>query len=76
MHVVCYKHRNTFPREDECRRAQYDEYGDHGEHDAKGSVDLRNLLQTASLTRKVQGVCEPLRNIQALCHIIFQVKAR
>ena len=52
--LYVHKHRATSPRDDECRRAQYDEQGDHGEHDTRGSVDLRTSLQS-SLTREGPG---------------------
>ena len=57
--LYVHKHMNTSPRDDNCGRSQYDEHDDHGELDIKGSADLWTSLQTASLTERVQGVCEP-----------------
>ena len=44
MYVVVHKHRDTFPRDDECGRAQYVDKGVHGEHDTRGFADLRTSL--------------------------------
>ena len=35
-----HKPRDTSPRDDECRRAQYDEQGVHRENDTKVSTDV------------------------------------
>ena len=50
-----HEHRDTFPGDDECRCAQYDDEGVHGEHDTRGSTDLRMSLQTTPLTREGPG---------------------
>ena len=57
--LYIYKHKDTSPKQNDCGCAQYDEHGDHGEHDTRDFADLRTSLQTASLTKRVQGVCEP-----------------
>ena len=75
MHIVCHKHRDIFPRDDECEHAQYDDeceraqyddecectqYDDEGVHEAH---DIRGFadLQTSqiSLTRGSRGVQAP-----------------
>ena len=54
--MLCvHKHRDTSLRDDKCGCTQYDDEGDHGEHDTKGSTDLRTSLQTTSLTREGPG---------------------
>ena len=53
--MLCvYKHRNTFNRDDEFGREQYDDESDHGKHDSRGSANLRRSLQS-SLTREGLG---------------------
>ena len=52
--LYVHKHRTTFPRDDECGCAQYDDEGVHEVHDIRGSTDLQTSLQIC-LTREGLG---------------------
>jgi len=49
--LYVHKYSDTSPRDDECKRAQYDEHGDHGEHDTRGFVDTERRYRQLAWKR-------------------------